>query len=346
MARARSSPWHARVAFFSVFLVACFWAAFSAFRSNRTQSLIVLTADAQNQDYFEHDSGIGFTPNQIDLGTHFWNSKIPIDLEFLNNSNRPIEISATHSPCSCTTPYADYVGRVVSAKSLLPVQLVLDVGRDLGSLNRKFAIVDTDGHSYWAEIRVNVTPTWSIGRNFVDFGDVIANKPIKHCQSIPIQLNRNCLIRKAISTSRWVDVELAYGPKDGIALLLHLVPGNLAPGKNIASVQIVTDDDRVAEQTLLISADSIDELIPDITRIFLKRGDSQTVSFKVRETGDAVSIRDVTSDSEEVIADVIDERYIRIHSTFGSGDDELEHLIVVRDANGRMGRLLVSAINY
>ena len=212
--------------------------------------------------HVNNDATVAFSPPQVDLGSQFWNAEVPISLELRNDTDSDFNIVETLASCSCTTPFDDYVGRSVRRRTNLTFQVLLKVGTETGLLNRTFGLLGSNGHSCHANIRVSVIRTWSVGRDYVDFGNVIATDldGKDHDLRIGFQSIANCQITEIESNGNWLATTLVKRRDSSTAVHLHPVLDNMMPGRNIAAIRILTNDAFVPEQTLLVSANLVDDL--------------------------------------------------------------------------------------
>jgi len=65
---------------------------------------------------------VGFEPAGIDLGTHLWDTVVPFDLSFVNQSAATVIIQHVEASCDCVVVEAESLaGRAIAPGEVLPL---------------------------------------------------------------------------------------------------------------------------------------------------------------------------------------------------------------------------------
>lgn len=262
---------------------------------------------------------VGFVPARIDLGTQPWASVLPLELEFINGGESPLTIASISTSCNCAVfDSAAMEGRLVAPGETLQVSGSLETSLHAGTLARSVPLTTKDERQFVATLFVEVTGSWAISADSVNFGDVVcgpaADAPTM--QSIVFTPSGDDLKESPSADVDWVEVSTTGLESGATRIDLRVRSELLRPGIRTGQLIVRTSSAIRPECSIYLRARGVASLLAMPTPVFLEPGARQRVSFR-RPDGTPAKIFRATSDDERLSVEIVGDDQIAVSELAG-----------------------------
>jgi hypothetical protein len=286
---------------------------------------------------------VGFEPARIELGTRLWDTVVPFELTFVNQSGAPITIERAEASCDCMVVEADSLaGRPVGPGEVLPLAATIDTEKHPGAYVRTVTLEGESGQRWVAVVEIDVVGTWSLSADRLDFGEFLLGTPgVEYLeQSLTFSSDTDDLVGQPECDAPWVECFVA--PRDDVAseILVRIPVERLLPGVSTTEILLQTTSDVRPDVAVHVRVNAVPALVLRPPNVFLVGDEARRVGVFDHDGGTVELVR-VESSDESVSVRVIRPNEIEIQNTTGQRLTEAT-IVSVEDAQGRRVELRVS----
>lgn len=271
-----------------------------------------------------------------------WASVLPLELEFINGGESPLTIASISTSCNCAVfDSAAMEGRSVAPDETIQVSGSLETGLHAGTLARSVTLKTTEERQFVATVFVEVTGTWAISADSVDFGDVVcgptADAPT--VRSILFTPSGDDLAETPTVDVDWVEVSTAKLDSGATRIDLRVKRELLRPGIRTGQLILRTSSSIRPDCSIYLRARGKASLLATPNPVFLEPGAKQRVSSR-RPDGTPAKIVRATSNDERLAVEIVGGDQIEVSEHAGRiGGSNAS--VQVEDDTGRAASILV-----
>ncbi|MFQ5422818.1 MAG: DUF1573 domain-containing protein [Phycisphaerae bacterium] len=283
---------------------------------------------------------VSLDPTELDFGPQPWGIEIPFHMTLRNATNDPITIERTETSCACTVVNKGHAGRVVGPSETVVFDLTLETRYRPGEKMETFTVTPAGGDPLTCRLRVDVTPTYRVEPDDLDFGDVAMAGDAEPSRLLTFVSHAGRrIVGVPEADAAWLRAAVADRP-DHTEILVRVLGNRLPPGVSTASLVITTNDPARPQTSVYVTARGVQALAPDPPHVFLMGTETQIVRVKDAQ-GASVRIVSAEPDRDGLRLIIRDDGTLEVSNATGK---TLPDTVTVRitDARGGVGRFLVS----
>lgn len=283
-----------------------------------------------------------FSPPEINLGDELWGQVIPIELSLQNHGNEPLTIADAKSSCGCAVLEKDsYQNRVVEAGGVLKVNLNLDTKNSTGRKQRTVTLISSAGDEFTATILLNVTGTWRVAPEYVNFDEVtVGARKAAITQVATFESDSDELLDISIESAPWLECRRGEQTDNRTELVVQVLPEMLERGKNFGTIQLKTSSEVKPTASIVVTVIGVYELTAKPDPIVMLFNDRRRVEF-FDPAADRVRITSARVSDPAINCAVLDDGAVEVWETGEESSVEKPRLIV-EDEAGRSRAVLIS----
>jgi hypothetical protein len=286
---------------------------------------------------------VGFSPAWVDLGDQLWNTSVPFELTFVNESGRPVELASVRTSCGCTlvdTP-GEEQRNVAPGKSLTLLGM-LNVDTNLGRRTQSVDVRLLGGETYTVRIAASVYGTHKLGPDPVEFGPVpaIRSEGEGPERQLVFESKTDQVVAEPVVDVRWLECRVVERSEDRTVVSVRVRGEALCPGFNDGTVCLPTSSSVKPNACVRVRVVGTPGLVTVPQHVFLNGEAPERVRF-LDGAGQAVRVASIEPVDPRLTVMVDGGGELEVRKV---GDASLGGILrlTVRDSIGREGVVLVS----
>lgn len=283
-------------------------------------------------------------PERIDLGSHLWNTTIPVELIFVNQSSETITVQKVVSSCDCLViDGKQLTGRAITPNETLQLSAAIDTGKHPGSLVRTVTLTSDQGGEWVARLDFEVFGSWTVSPARLDFGEFRLGTPgVEYLEkSFTFKSDADELIGDLKCNASWLQWFIAPRGAGIKEILVRIPVDRLPPGVGTAEIVFQTTSAVRPTSVVHVRVNALPALIVRPPSVFLVGGEPRRVEIFDPE-GKPVELIEAEASNRFVATQLVDRNGIEIQNTSGQAIQEAVS-VRAKDALGRFITIRISA---
>ena len=243
---------------------------------------------------------VGFTPDEIDLGSQFWHDEVPFELIFVNDGPEPVTIGEITADCGCKIFNHSLEGSTLNPGERNIIYCTFSTGPYCGHKKRTIRIINENGSTYAAFVAADVVPSYKVRPRRIELVIDDENSPMGEFNFD----SENARILSIKADTPWL-----LGIIEGDRVLVYADGDRLPHGRTRGTLILQIDDEYLPEYAVPVVVSKRVGIDFRPSHVFIPR--ERASEQKVIVCSDA-TIADVRSEKPELSFETVD-KTITIH---------------------------------
>lgn len=284
-------------------------------------------------------AAVRLEPSTLDLGEHNWGTVVPFALRLVNESANTLHVAGLRSSCGCVLVSPEsLLGAAVVKGADLVIPLSVRTADTPGEQSANVFLSLTSGETLTCLVKLVSVATYAFDPPQLDFGRSDIREGAERL-TMTTNFNSQEVLLQSVSgaTEPWLTFDSLRETGKVTAVRVTVDPALLPPGRNVASLELMTTDAGRPKWHIPIVAVGSSPLVPESRFVKLAPKGSVEVSFR-RVDGTQPYITEIRIASEKVLGEVVLNSTIRLTSRGEHSSKEPVRIEVV-DREGALARL-------